>query len=239
MTQISNIKDLRSFFLNHFNSSALFDLIAVMVVLIVIKQLLLPSSFLLAGPASTLSAMIAATWLLRRRELSWADLGLRKPESMLKTLAMTAVSFMTIALIATLMRWFTGLFFDHVGDSNRFENVEGNLGVFVMMIFLVWTHGSVFEELLFRAFMINRASTYFGGGIKADVAAALLSSVFFGYRHYYYQGVKGAIITGSIGFGLALLYLWFGRKSIVPLILGHGLVNTISQLQRFLGDDGD
>ena len=239
MTQTSNLKDLLAVLLKHLDNKALYDLIAVMIVLIAVKQLLLPASLLLAGPASTFVAMIIATLLLRRRELSWTDLGLRKPVGIVNTFAMTVVSFMTIALIATLMGWFTGLFFEKVGDSNRFANVEGNFGVFMMMMFLVWTHGSIFEELLFRAFMINRASTYLGGGIKAGLAGAVFSSVFFGYRHYYYQGVAGAIITGSIGFGLSLLYLWFGRKNIVPLILGHGLVNTISQLQRFLGDDSD
>jgi len=221
------------------NSQAIFDLIVVMVVLIAVKQLVLPTSFLLAGPASTLSAMIVSTWLLWHRGLSWADLGLRKPKSIVKTLALSAVSFFTIAVVANVMGWFAGLFFEDIGDSNRFAHVEGSLAAFLLMLLLVWTHGSIFEELLFRAFIISKASTSLGGGPKADIAAALFSSVFFGYRHYYYQGFKGAIVTGSIGFGLSLLYLWFGRKNILPLILGHGLVNTLSQTQRFLGDAGD
>ena len=228
-----------TFFSKGFNRQALFDLLLVMIVLVVVKQLVLPFSFLLAGPASTLTAMIVSTWLLWRRGLSWGDLGLRRPKKLLKTLGLSVVSFLTIAVVANLMGWFTGLFFESVGDSNRFSHVEGSLSAFLLMIVLVWTHGSFFEELLFRAFVINRASAFLGGGLKADIAAALFSSVFFGYRHYYYQGIKGAIVTGAIGFGLSLLYLWFGRKNILPLIIGHGLVNTISQTQRFLGDAGD
>lgn len=236
---INNIKDRKFSFSNNFNKQALFDLVLIMTVLVAVKQLVLPFSFLLAGPASTFSAMIVGTWLLWRRGLSWGDLGLRRPKNIIKTLALTAVSFLTIVVVASLMGWVTGFFFESVADSGRFAHVEGNITAFLLIIFLVWTHGSFFEELLFRAFMINRASAFLGGGLKADIVAALFSAVFFGYRHYYYQGIKGALVTGSIGFGLALLYLWFGRKNILPLILSHGLINTISQVQRFLGvEDG-
>lgn len=220
------------------HKQAAFDLASIMLMLVAVKQLMLPYSFLLAGPASTFSAMILATWLLSRRGLSWADLGLRKPEKLIRTLVLSVVSFLTIALIASGMSWLTDFFFVGVGDSGRFNHVEGNLPAYLLMMLLVWTHGSLFEELLFRAFLINRGSAALGGGLKADLVAVLLSSVFFGYRHYYYQGIKGAIITGSIGLGLSLLYLWFGRSNILPLILGHGLVNTLSQTQRYLGDTG-
>jgi len=63
----------------------------------------------------------------------------------------------------------------------------------------------------------------------------VLLSLFFGYRHYYYQGLKGALVTGCIGLTLSLMYLWFGKRNLLPLILAHGLVNTISQTQRYLG----
>lgn len=222
-----------------FDYSALTDLVCVMLTLISVKQLLLPSSFLLAGPASTLSAMIVSTWLLKYRGISWSELGLRKPQSVLKTLAFSVLVFLTIAVVANLVSWLSGSFFEDVGTRGRFDFVRGNLLAYLGMLVLVWTHGSVFEELLFRAFLISRASAFLGGGLKSDVLAALFSSAFFGYRHYYYQGFKGAIITGVIGLALSLLYLWFGRKNIWPLILGHGMVNTISQTSRFLGPEGD
>ena len=49
------------------------DLAAVVAVLVIVKQSLLPFTLLYAGPASTLSAMILATVLLKRRGLGWND----------------------------------------------------------------------------------------------------------------------------------------------------------------------
>jgi len=225
--------------LNKLDRQAVFDLATILLVLVTVKQLLLPYSFQHAGPASTLTAMIVGTWLLSRRGLTWSDLGLRKPKNLINTLLLTAVTFLTIAFIGSGMSWLTSFFFESVGDSDRFSQVEGNLLFYIWTLVLVWTHSSFFEELLFRAFIITKASAVLGGGLKADLVAVLLASVFFGYRHYYYQGMKGAIVTGSIGLGLSLLYLWFGRRNILPLIIGHGLVNTIYQTQRFLGISGD
>jgi len=100
---------------------------------------------------------------------------------------------------------------------------------------LVWTHGSFFEELLFRAFMISKTSQFLGSGWRGDATALVLSSAFFGYRHAYYQGVHGALVTGAGGFAFGLLYLWIGKRNIMPLILAHGLLNTLGQTFRFLG----
>lgn len=57
--------------------TALRDLLLVVAVLVIVKQSLLLVTQLYAGPASTLSAMIVATFLLRRRGRSWSDLGFR------------------------------------------------------------------------------------------------------------------------------------------------------------------
>jgi len=222
-----------------FDFQALLDLLIVIVVLVAVKQTLLPWSFLLAGPASTLSAMIVATWLLWRRSSDWTQLGLRWPDKWSRTAILTAIVFLAIAVTGSLFRWLTGLLWEDLGASGRFDFVEGNSLAYLMMLVLVWTHGSIFEELLFRAFIIDRASAFLGRGLGSGLIAALLSAIFFGYRHYYYQGMQGAITTGAVGFSLSLLYLWFGRKNILPLILGHGIVNTISQTQRFLGSSVD
>ena len=222
-----------------FDKSAAFDLLTVVTVLVVVKQLLLPHTLLFAGPASTLSAMVVATLLLRRRKLSWDDLGFRKPESITKLILFSLLTFLTIVLVGASVGAIAGTFFEDVGVSGRFDNVEGNLIVYLGMLVLVWVHSAFFEELLFRAFVISQSSYALGGSRVATIVAVVLAAIFFGYRHYYYQGMKGAITTGAIGLALGLLYLWFGRKSILPLILGHGIVNTIIQTQRFIGGTGD
>lgn len=218
-----------------FNFGALADLLIVMTVLVIVKQSVLPYSFLYAGPASTFSAMVVGTILLRRRGLGWKDLGLRWPESWLKTAGLTLLTMFLFIVAVKCMELVAGYFFESVGASGRFDHVEGNLAAYIGIMFLTWTHASFFEELLFRAFVISRASHFLGGGLKADLIAVVFSSIFFGYRHYYYQGIYGALITGAAGFAFGMLYLWFGRKNILPLIFAHGIFNSLSQTSRFFG----
>ena len=203
--------------------------------LVIVKQSVLPLSYLYAGPASTFSAMAVATYLLWRRGLGWSDLGLRWPTSWLRTAGLTLLTMAAFIIATQLMQLAADYFFEDVGASGRFDHIEGNLPAYIGIMLLVWTHGSFFEELLFRAFIIDHSSRFLGGGLRADLAAAFLSSVFFGYRHFYYQGMHGALISGAGGFAFALLYIWFGRRNILPLIFAHGIFNTLGQTFRYLG----
>ena len=219
---------------NRFDLGALVDLLIIVAVLVIVKQSVLPFSYLYAGPASTVSAMVVGTILLRRRGLGWKDLGFRWPENWWKTIGLTLLTMIAFIAATQMMQLFADAFFEDVGASGRFDHIEGNLAAYIGIMLLVWTHASFFEELLFRAFVIDRTSQAFGGGGKADIAAALFSSIFFGYRHYYYQGMHGALITGAGGFAFAMMYLWFGRKNIMPLIFAHGIFNSLGQTVRFL-----
>lgn len=116
-----------------FNANALFDLGVVVGTLVVVKQIFLPHTFLYAGPISTFSTMIVATYLLHRRDVRWSDLGLVWPK-----------------------RWL---------------HIAGLTGLTIVVF-----------------------------------------AVFFGYRHYYYQGMHGALVTDAAGLAFAGLYLWFGRR---------------------------
>jgi hypothetical protein len=207
-----------------------------MLTLVVVKQALLPYSQLLAGPASTTTTMVVATALLWRRQLSWSDLGLRWPVRVKPVVGYTAL---TLAVMVAMGVAGSSIA-EHFGlvktTSGRFDFVVGNLGGYLLVMLLVWTHGSFFEEMLFRAFLISRWSDALGGGRMADVAAVVGLALFFGYRHYYYQGGYGAIVTGMIGLALGMLYLWFGRRNLLPLIIAHGVMNSLSQTLRFLGD---
>ena len=140
-----------------------------------------------------------------------------------------------LVIVVSIKLEFSDSIQDFIGTSDRFSHIQGILTAYLVVMGLVWTHGSFFEELLFRAFIINHTSEAFGGGERADIWALLISSIFFGYRHAYYQGIHGALVTGAAGFAFGLLYLWFGRKNILPLIFAHGIFNTLGQTFRFLG----
>jgi hypothetical protein len=216
---------------------AMLDLFLVVLTLVVIKQALLPITQLYAGPVSTFSAMIVATFLLRRRGLRWADLGFRRPVGLLKTIGLVILIMFVFILFAQTMTVIADQFFIDPEYGSRFDHVEGNLTAYIIIMGLVWTHGSFFEELLFRAFIMTKTSEACGDGLWGAIIALFASSAFFGYRHAYYQGVHGALVTGAGGFAFGLFYLWLRRTSILPIIFAHGIFNTLGQTFRYLGID--
>ena len=106
---------------------ALRDLLLVLAVLVIVKQSLLPITQLYAGPASTLSAMIAATVLLRRRGRRWSDLGFRWPENWLQTLGLTLLAMAFFLVCTQLMALVADRFFEDIGTSDRFSCPAPNL----------------------------------------------------------------------------------------------------------------
>ncbi len=220
---------------NTLNWTALIDLLIVMAVLVGVKQNLLAYTQLYAGPASTASAMIVATFLLYRRDIKWGDLGFRTPESWLKTMLLTLLTMGLMFLVMRIVGWVVDQFVPDMGTSGRFDHIEGNLPAYLIMMLTIWTHAAFFEELLFRAFIITKVFNFLGRGTWALIFAALFSALFFGYRHYYYQGLNGALTIAALGLLLAGLYLWFGRRNIFPLIFAHGIIDTLGMTYRYLG----
>lgn len=218
-----------------FDIGALFDLIVILAVLVTVKWMLTPHTQLYAGAGSTTSAMIVGTLLLRRRGLLWADLGFRRPESWPKTLGLAVLVFGIYIVALGAMKGVADHFFEDVGTSGRFDHVEGNLVAYLILMGVIWTHAAFFEELIYRAFFINRLGTALGGSGVALCIAVFFAGSFFGYRHLVYQGMHGALMTGAVGVAFGLVYLWFGRRNLWPLIIAHGTVDTIGITARFLG----
>ncbi|MEX0300268.1 MAG: CPBP family intramembrane glutamic endopeptidase [Kordiimonas sp.] len=218
-----------------FDFGALKDLLIILFTLVSVKQTMLLYTSMYAGPTSTTTAMLVGTYLLRQRGLSWADLGLKRPANWWITFVLAGLTFGAMAVAIVVAGSIADMFFEDVHTSGKFDHIQGNLTAYVLAMLVTWTHSAFFEELLFRAFIINRTSAFLGGGIWADVAAVIFAAVFFGYRHYYYQGMHGAITTGAIGLTFGFIYIWFGKRNIWPLVLTHGSINSMNHTARYLG----
>lgn len=218
-----------------FTWSALMDVLIIVAVLVTVKQFFLLYTLKYAGPISTASAMVIATWRLRSRGMSWSDLGFKKPESWPKTLLWAGPAFGVIVVFGAVGGEVAQLFFERGYVADRFGGLEGDVPQYLLWMLLVWTHSAFFEEMLFRAFIINRLGAFMGGSTAATLLSVVIAAVFFGYRHAYYQGAYGFVVTGVIGLGLGLFYVWVGRKNLLPQILAHGATNSIGFTMRLLG----
>lgn len=218
-----------------FDTGAALDVLAVVPVLVAVKQALLPHSQPYAGPISTLTAMCVAAVLLRRQGWAWRDLGFVWLQNRLSTVELTLLTMGVFIAATQLIALIADAYFVDVNYGSRSDHVESNLIAYLTIMVLVWTHCTFFEELLFRAFLVTKLCQTFNGTRAATAAALIVRSTLFGYRHAYYQGVHGALITGPGGFAFGLMYKWFGCRNIMPIILAHGAFKTLGQTFRFLG----
>ena len=68
--------------------------------------------------------------------------------------------------------------------------------------------------------------------MTAAVLAALAQAVLFGLGHAY-QGATGILVSGAIGLAFGLLMLRF--RTVWPLVIAHGLIDTVSMLALYAG----
>lgn len=114
-----------------------------------------------------------------------------------------------------------------------FNFIVGEPLIFIFYIVVVaWIAAGLGEELFIRGFMMTKLADTFGNGVFGWGLALVLQAVVFGLAHAY-QGAGGMIITGSVGFFMGIFYL-LGGRSLIPVVIAHALIDTISLTQIFL-----
>lgn len=174
-------------------------------------------------------------WLsLWLRRSGWKDVGLRKPHSW-STLFLIAVPLgigWPLFDIFIAEPWIEAMTGQKVNLS-MFSGLEGNLTAYMIMLAVVWTVAAFVEEMVFRAYLMNRIMDVLGGRLPGIVISLLLSSLAFAAAHSY-QGVSGMIETGYVAIGLGLLYLLGGRNLWLPILV-HGVYDTAGITLIYLG----
>ena len=107
-------------------------------------------------------------------------------------------------------------------------------GFLLDIVFGVWIGAAIGEELFFRGLLLAKFTTLFGGGRSALVLAVLAQAVWFGAGRIS-QGVSGMIMAGAIGAVLGAYFLTRGNRALIPLMIGHGFIDTASQTIFYLG----
>jgi membrane protease YdiL (CAAX protease family) len=87
---------------------------------------------------------------------------------------------------------------------------------------VVWLQAALYEEFS-RVFLLSRLWQIWPG-LAVRVAVVLVSATLFGLGHIY-QGATGALGTAVIGMILGLHYMARGR--VLPLIIAHGIYDTL------------
>lgn len=186
-----------------------------------------------AGPVAVAAGTAAMAWTHRAQPAPWAAIGLGWPGTPARLALTTLASLFAgwgAALVAMTVA-VKGLGWAPI-DTARYAGIAGNTPMLLGLLAISWTTAAFGEEVLFRGFLQSRLQGLLGARRHAGAVAILAQAVVFGLAHAY-QGPSGMLVAGAIGvvFGLIVLRV----RSLWPVIIAHGLIDTVSMLALYAG----
>lgn len=186
--------------------------------------------------------MLAMIWTsLKLRGQSWKEFGLTFNKVTLKQglrvfgQSLVVFIFATSCFIlgAIIMANITGI--PESADFSRYDFLKDNLMGLLLSLLGVYFISSFAEEVIYRAFLINRIVEITQSFKYSKIIAVLLSSVFFGLIHYEW-GLMGMVQTGFMGLAMGISYLVL-KKRLWTLIIAHIYMDTLLFVQIYLASN--
>ncbi len=198
-----------------------------------------------AGPVALTTGTIALFIYLNATGQGWRSIGLPKlPTVKDKLMQIPKAGLVLLAFIAAVAialnsgELFGWEFMKEIPETvnDRFGDIHGSLPFLLLWIAIGWVSAAFCEEVMFRGFIITRLTDIFGGKELAVWVAVILGGIFFGFLHFYYQGWRGFITTGLIGIAFGAMFIIL-KRNLWPIMIVHGLVDTIGFIGTFQGVD--
>ncbi|MEE2565387.1 CPBP family intramembrane glutamic endopeptidase [Hyphobacterium marinum] len=198
-----------------------------------------------AGPITLILTLVLLTIYMYARGERWSGMGLRALpgwKAKLLVLPQTLLAIVGILGVGVGVGFagdaagFWSMAEEPAGVTDRFGGIEGNLSVYLTWMLVIWTSAAFGEEMFFRGFLITRFGAVFRSLPINPVLAVIAAALIFGYGHFYYQGLRGLVVVTSIGIVLGTLFVLY-KRNLWPLILAHGLVDTLGMTARYLDLD--
>ncbi len=182
--------------------------------------------------------MLALVWAglkLRGEDVGHFGLGLKKvgPKEALRVFLWSLLVFV-LALAgfvvgSIIMANLLGV--PENADMGGYAFLKDNLGMLILSCVGVYIVSSFGEEVVYRAFLINRISELGWGGKKGEGIAVVISAIVFGLAHYSW-GPMGIVQTAFMGLVLGLCYVAL-KKRLWILVLAHVYLDTLLLLQIY------
>jgi len=186
--------------------------------------------------------MFAMVWTgMKLRGQSWKDFGLTftrvSPTEGLRIFGLSLLVFV-IACCAFLIGPVLIANFTEVqqnADFSKYDFLKDNLAALFLSLASAYIISSFGEEVIFRAFLINRIAELTNATKYSSVIAVMLSSIFFGLIHYQW-GPMGMVQTGCMGLVMGIFYVKL-KKRLWILILAHAYLDTVLFVQLYLASN--
>jgi len=116
-------------------------------------------------------------------------------------------------------------------DMSGYDYLKDNIWMLFLTLGGVYIVSSFGEEVIYRAFLINRISELGLNNKTGKIIAVIISALVFGLAHYSW-GIMGIVQTGFMGLVLGFCYIYL-KKRIWILIIAHAYMDTILMLQMY------
>ena len=178
---------------------------------------------------------------IKLRGESWKDFGLTfKAITLRDSIKVFLLSLLVLIIAMTgfilgsiIMANITGI--PEGSNMSGYDYLKDNIGMLLLTLGGVYIVSSFGEEVIYRAFLINRISQFGLNAKKGKIIAVILSSIVFGLVHYEW-GPMGIVQTGFMGLALGICYIKL-KKRLWILILAHAYMDTILMIQMYLGNN--
>jgi uncharacterized protein len=167
---------------------------------------------------------------MKSRKLKWAGVGFSFADfTIQKILTGVIVALLYFLLFQYLITPLLNLWFPGV-NLNAIGNIRGDYQKLALWLITSWTVGAIFEEFIFRGYLLNRLKDLFGNKLHAQILIVILAAIPFGFIHAY-QGTQGIITAALFGIFQSIIYL-VNKKLTIPMI-AHGTFDTIGFVRLF------
>lgn len=186
--------------------------------------------------------MIGLVWLgIKLRGQKWSDFGLTFGRIRLKkSIRIFLLSLLVCILGAAgymlgtlVMANISGM--PESADMSVYEYLHNNIFMLVITLIGVYIVSSFGEEVVYRAFLINRITELGLDSKYGKMVTIIISAVIFGLVHYTW-GPTGMVSTGLMGLAMGICYLKF-KKNLWILVLAHAYLDTILLIQVYMSNN--
>lgn len=209
------------------------DLIIYIAIMFLIRETYIPNThYLVTGFLYSGTTLLVATWMMKRRGVTWKNLGLVRPKSIKKTLLSSVIIFITIIATFLIFNIIQDTFSITKESSEAAQGTNtghslrnGDYGYVFSVIIFVWLQ-SALEELLERGFLITWVEGMFSNVKFKTAIAIIVQACIWGFRHSYDISER-SISVMLIGIIMGIAYVKLDRN-LWPVIIAHCAMNTLS-----------
>ena len=189
------------------------------------------------GALVIVTTSLVAILIIKKRKLSFGEIGLNKitinNSLFIEVIKVSILIFLVQALGLLVIGFLLGRPEAGSAINNQPETL---IGFLLDIVFNVWLVTAIGEEFIFRGIILNRLCALFNNENNKYTIYLVsgIQAIWFGLAHPS-QGLSGILITGLIGFVLGVYLMKFSKSGLWPLIIAHGLIDTIVLTLSFIG----